>query len=238
MSFIITLYVREGIVIASDSRLTLNTTQQQQNQTTVNLSVGQSDFNYKTFLTPNNVGISTYGAADIAGVPIAGYIESFINEQLSQNNVEVDDIPQRLLSYFQNLGAPNTEFVVAGYKSQNNQFIQQVWHVSIGSGTINQVNPSDQQGTFWGGEGDILIRLIKPLWDQDSNGNYQQLPTYHIPWGFFTLQDAIDFAVYAVRTTADSIRFQPRPKTVGGPIDVLVIKPDTAFWVDRKVLRV
>jgi len=32
MSFIVTVYVREGIVMASDSRLTLNTTQQQQGQ--------------------------------------------------------------------------------------------------------------------------------------------------------------------------------------------------------------
>ena len=85
MSFIITLYVREGIVMASDSRLTLNVTQQQEDKQIIQAAVGQSDSNYKTFLATNNIGISTYGAADIKGVPIAGYIESFISEELSEN---------------------------------------------------------------------------------------------------------------------------------------------------------
>ena len=57
--------------------------------------------------------------------------------------------------------------------------------------------------------------------------------------GKSTVLDAIDFAVYAVRSTVDSIRFiATRSKTVGGPIDVLVIKPREAFWVQRKTLKV
>jgi len=51
------------------------------------------------------------------------------------------------------------------------------------------------------------------------------------------LQDAIDFSIFAIRTTIDTIRFQPRPKTVGGPIDVLVIKPEETIWVQHKALR-
>ena len=30
------------------------------------------------------------------------------------------------------------------------------------------------------------------------------------------------------------MRFQPRPKTVGGPIDLLSIKPDACEWLNRK----
>jgi hypothetical protein len=51
------------------------------------------------------------------------------------------------------------------------------------------------------------------------------------------LQDAIDFAIYAVKTTRDTMRFQTRFKTVGGPVDVLVIKPEKAFLVQRKELH-
>jgi hypothetical protein len=76
------------------------------------------------------------------------------------------------------------------------------------------------------------------VWVKDAEGELKPLPSYTIPWQFFTLQDGVDFAVYALRTTIDSLRFQPRPKTVGGPIDVLVLKPDQAFWVQRKQLRV
>ncbi len=52
-----------------------------------------------------------------------------------------------------------------------------------------------------------------------------------------TLQDGIDFAVFAIRTTIDTMRFQMCVKTVGGPIDVLVIKPSGAQWISRKELR-
>jgi hypothetical protein len=52
-----------------------------------------------------------------------------------------------------------------------------------------------------------------------------------------TLQDAIDFAVYAVRTTIETMRFQQKEKTVGGPIDILVIKPnEVPTWIKRKEL--
>lgn len=53
----------------------------------------------------------------------------------------------------------------------------------------------------------------------------------------FTLQDAVDFATYAIRITADAMRFQLREQTVGGPIDVLIIKPQKAFWLRRKELK-
>ena len=52
-----------------------------------------------------------------------------------------------------------------------------------------------------------------------------------------TLQDAIDFSIYAIRTTIDTMRFQARPKNVGGPIDVLVITPDETRWIQKKELR-
>ena len=56
-----------------------------------------------------------------------------------------------------------------------------------------------------------------------------------IPFNYFTLQDAIDFAVYAIRTTIDSFRFQMRPKTIGGNIDILALKPgEKPFWVAKK----
>ncbi len=51
------------------------------------------------------------------------------------------------------------------------------------------------------------------------------------------LQDAIDYAVHLIRTTIETMRFEPRFPSVGGPIDVLVIQPDAMRWVQRKELR-
>jgi len=240
MSLVITLHVREGIVMASDSRLTLNTQRQSGANQIVNLAVGQSDSNYKTFLTPNGVGISTYGAADIGGVPIGGYVESFINDIVAPKALTVEQVADEILKYFRaQKPIPDTFFHVAGYKKTGNTSEQHVWQVSVAQGTKNKLNPPGDQGAWWGGESDILSRLILPVGILDQNGNVKDKPpTFDIPWGFFTLQDAIDFATFAVRSTIEMLRFQPRAKTVGGPIDVLVIKPTGPSWVQRKELRV
>jgi hypothetical protein len=56
----------------------------------------------------------------------------------------------------------------------------------------------------------------------------------NIPWEFLTVQDGIDFAEYAIKTTIDTMKFAVINKTVGGPIDILVITPDNAEWVRKK----
>lgn len=239
MSLIITLFVREGIVMASDSRLTLDNRQQNGPNETITLAVGQSDSNYKTFLLPNDVGISTAGAASINGMPIGGFIESFVSDVVMTKSLEVDEVATELLSYFRALQPPTaTEFQVAGYKKAGNTREQQVWSVSVSSNTVTQSNQVGNQGALWNGEADILARLIQPLAQLDAGGQIlQKLPEYALPWHFMTLQDAIDFATYAIRTTIESMRFQVRPKTVGGPIDVLLIKPAGSAWIQRKDLR-
>ena len=241
MTFIITLWTYEGIVMASDSRLTLNTVTQQNNQQ-VQVAFPQSDANYKTFLAPRNIGISTFGAADIQGVPISGYIESFIHERLT-TQVDLQDVPNLLLQYFQSLPVvPDTGFHVAGYTNENGRQIPHVWRIIILLNQISQVNlPEHQGGATWNGEVDIISRLLLPVTLTQADGTNVQLPASSVQWAFFTLQDAIDFAIYAVKTTRDTMRFQARTKTVGGPVDVLVIRPgqepNRAVWIQRKDLH-
>jgi hypothetical protein len=59
-----------------------------------------------------------------------------------------------------------------------------------------------------------------------------------VPFEFFTLQDAIDFAFYGISSTINTLRFQAREKTVGGHVDVLVITPDNSHWIAQKQLTV
>ena len=63
------------------------------------------------------------------------------------------------------------------------------------------------------------------------------MPKYNVPFNHFTIQDAIDFAKYAIQATIDTMKFQERVKTVGGAVDILIIKPDNAFWIARKELH-
>ena len=240
MSLVITQFVREGIVMAADSRMTLNTSQQTGPNQITQVAAGLSDSTFKLFLAPNRVGIATAGDASIANVPLSGYIESFISEELADQQLPVDEVPQKVLDYFTKLpGPPNTIFHVAGYKLEGGHHVQHVYRVSLAERKAIRSNNPNEQGLVLDGEGDILAKLIQRVAVIDAENNVQQvLPWFSIPWQFFTLQDAIDFSVYAVKVTIDSLRFQPRAKTVGGPIDVLVIKPSETTWISRKELHI
>jgi hypothetical protein len=243
MSLAITAYVREGIVMAADSRLTLHQHQGQQQQVgptqvhiqASHLAVGMSDTSRKLFVTPDNIGIATCGDAAIQGVPVAGFIDSFINGLApSQTPRTPQQVAQGILGFFHGMKpVPNTVFQVAGY----NHGGQEIWRVDIAQNALLQVG-QNQQGMTWDGETDIILRLLKPVGLQDDKGNWQSMQQYSIQYGFFTIQDAIDCCVYLMKATIDTMRFQTRPKTVGGPIDVLVIYPDRYEWVNQKKLHV
>jgi hypothetical protein len=227
--------------MASDSRLTL-TTSVLQNEQKIPISFPQSDANYKTFLAPGNIGISTYGAADIQGVPMSGYVESFIHEKLEGKEIDLQTVPRQLLEYFRALPViPPTGFHVAGYIEENGKQIPHLWRVFVPENqVIAVIKPGQQGGAAWNGEVEIMTRLISPILLIQPDGNKVPLPDAPIFWNFFTLQDAIDFAIYAVKVTRDTMRFLARIKTVGGPVDVLIIKPgqgsDRAVWIQRKEL--
>lgn len=75
------------------------------------------------------------------------------------------------------------------------------------------------------------------MYIKKKDDTYTLFADYNIPFNFFTLQDSIDFAKYALQTTIDTMKFENRIKTVGGPIDILVIKPNGGFWINRKELH-
>jgi len=238
MSFIITIATQEGIVMATDSRITINGIRQVDGKTVVDPAVSQSDTSYKTFLAGGTIGISTFGAATVQGVPLSGYIDAFILEKVSKD-VNIEDIPSLITSYVKSLPEViDAGFHVAGYTTKDGKKVPYISRVFPINERIDNIVPSKQiRGVIWDGESDVMIRIIySNLFLQDEQGKFNQLPSYGIPFDMFTLQDAIDFAVYAVRVTSDTMRFQLRYKTVGGPVDVLVLKPEGATWLQRKDL--
>lgn len=238
MSFIITLYVREGIVMASDSRLTLSARRTEGDREIIQMGVGVSDSIYKTFVTLNGVGISAFGAPDVGGVPITGFIESFISDEVHRNDLSVTEVPDALIDYFKALDTtPDTGFLVAGYGPGENGVEQHVYEALVKQEKVARLNKSGQPGAAWRGVTDVLTRLLMQSEIKRPDGTPQVVPHYPVQFGFFTLQDAIDYARYAVEVTKSTMRFQTRPKSVGGPVDILVIKPEQAFWVQVKELE-
>jgi hypothetical protein len=239
MSLITVLFVPEGIVIAGDSRLTL-TWKTIVDGTEQTQSVAASDSNAKIFTIKNKFGLGTFGAADIKGIPISGFITQFTEEKVSDETT-IDEIPKLLLDFFGAFDNLATHFYTAGYKIESGISVPYVYLINIANKSFERINSNPENifyGANWGGEIEILMRLLNNVKIQQG-GNYIDLEQTPILWDFFTLQDAIDFSLFAVRTTIETIRFQRKIKTVGGPIDILVIKPnEKPNWISKKQLHI
>ncbi len=252
MSLIITTYVREGIVLSSDSRLSVDNASKGIN------SITQTDSHHKTFVTNNGVGISTCGTAGIKSVPLSGFIESFISEDLGDSDDKVEEVVDKLILYFKDLDSTlNTTFHVAGYDEEEVEIqsidarknndkdskkikkikIQKVFFVNIKNNIKRDViKNKGAQNTLYHGHATVMDKLLNTVNVNVVGKAPVALPFNGIAYNFFTLQDAIDFNRYAIKTTIDTMRFELVYKTVGGPIDVLVIKPNEVKWVSKKEL--
>jgi len=240
MSLIVTLFVPEGIVLSGDSRLTLNWKEKKSKGEDINYSINGSDSTNKIFNIKNRFALGTFGAADIKGIPIAGFINEFIEEKID-DNTEIDEIPNKLQDFFGvKHNFPRVNFYISGYKIENSISVQHVYHVDIAKKSINQVNKTNGKSFFganWGGEIETLSRLISNVKIKRGT-DWKDITASPILYNFFTLQDAIDFCEYAIHTTINTLRFQRRIKTVGGPIDTLIIRPDKGVsWISRKELK-
>lgn len=243
MSLIVTVYVPEGIVMASDSRQSISLNVKTPDGRDVNIETASSDSATKThLLEAQGIGISNFGLALINNTPISSHVRKFIEEVL----VPADDIttvPAKLNDYFNRL-FPKADigFHVSGYSKSGRVSIPHIYYCHVAQGIVQRRNAmpdgSITYGATWSGQIDILASIIGTLAVKDEKG---QDKVIHAPapiiWDAMTIQDAIDFAVYAIRTTIDTMRFQARPKNVGGSIDVLLLTPDgKPKWIRKKEL--
>jgi len=239
VTFIIAVHVGEGIVLASDSRTTYNQSRTLPNNEIICYNgVHTTNSTTKTFVCTNKCGISTCGDGSISDKPVTSYIQSFIREKIKEKT-KVDEIPNLLIKYFRNfVPIPNIIFLVAGYKEVNGIFKQCLYRVVVTTGSVEETDTS-LQGSRWEGETITMSRLWVPMSFKNNDESYTDLENPEILWAYFTLQDAIDFAKYAVETTITTMRFQNVVETVGKPIDILVIQPEKdPFWISKKKLSI
>ena len=236
MSFVITVYVPTGIVMASDSRQSITIeAKTPDGKPLPKVETVSSDFVYKTFLLEKQeVGINSYGDSLLGKIPTESHIKRFSEEMLGDDD-DVTTVPAKLLEFFRHdFPTADTAFHVAGFKKMDRKSIPYVYRCHVGKNTIERPNVEPKAGDIiygasWGGQADVISSLVHP-----TPGK----PKAPIIWDAMNVQDAIDFAIYAVRTTIDTMRFQARPKNVGGPIDVLLITPDAKpCWIQRKEFR-
>jgi len=243
MSLVIATYVPEGIVMASDSRQSITIEGKTPEGKDFKVETVNSDAVTKTFLLEKHgVGLSNFGQDLLAGVPMASYIKKFIEEELAVAD-DVMTIPKKLVEYFRkSFPTADAGFHVCGYKKEGKVSIPHVYHCHVSRNTMERRNikpdGSLAYGATWSGQSDILVSIVNPVVIKDDKGADKVIRApAPIIWDAMTLQDAIDFSIYAIRTTIDTMRFQARAKNVGGPIDVLLLTPDEVRWICKKELH-
>jgi hypothetical protein len=232
VSLVVTVYVPSGIVMAADSRMTVQRSEDRvegEQTTRVQQQLVLSDNAYKVVeLRKIGVGIAIYDAGIIDNQPVDSHVHRFEDEVITPND-DVLSVAEKFLAYFQDHfpGMP-VGYHIAGYRQEDRA---RVPHVLVGHTVrepgLRRVNADDKGNTQYGitraGETLVANRLI----DANSLPLFTAMP----------LQDAVDYAVHLIRSTIDTMRFEPRFPSVGGPIDVLVVTPEGIRWVQRKELR-
>jgi len=267
MSLIITVCTSEGIVMASDSRSTYNRTETVGDSKVLKYGIHFSDTTYKTFMCDERIGISTCGNGTICGKSIASHIESYINNEYQTTDSVADTASKLLNFFSIMPHYDPVVFHIAGYDKENGQDVFRLYRVvtlaNINELAINNYCGAQWDGEseiltriikngYIVSENSVEYPAEIKVLTEDESGTEvvvsrtdcmlipkasQRHPELDIAWSLMTLQDGIDFAEYAIKTTIDTMRFQMAPKTVGNPIDILIIKPDGAKWIKHKELH-
>ena len=232
MSLVVTVYVPSGIVMAADSRMTVlrsEDREESEQKLRVQQQLVLSDNAYKVVeLRSVGVGVSVYDAGVINNEPVDSHVHRFEEEAVTTED-DVISVSEKFLSYFQtNFPGINVGFHVTGYRTEERASVPYVLvgH-TVKEAATRRVNAGEDGRVQYGitRAGDTLVanRLI----------DAQYLPLF----AAMPLQDAVDYALHLIRATIDTMRFEPRFPSVGGPIDVLVVTPEGMRWVQRKELR-
>jgi 20S proteasome alpha/beta subunit len=247
------LHVPEGIVLASESR-------QVYPNEKGNFRVA-SDNAQKVFDLSEKIGGVTFGQASLSRKSILSLVEQYKATSETFEGKSVRDVTEGLGGFvdekWQLEAKANPEnkpenvgFIIAGYDKEGKRSI---FECSIPGPSVVEIASSDTSGLVWRGQTDVVTRLVKGFdprieklsWFKPEFVSELDQLNYVVRFDALTLQDAIDLAVFLIRTTIDMQRFSDgislSPGDVpgtGGPIDICVIRPNEGLnWVQRKELK-
>lgn len=257
MTLIVSLRIPDGIVIAGDSLATV--VGQGQLEATIDVEcpscnhnheiqskfpmppISATTFSYaqKVFSFCHTFGIGTFGSGLVDGKSIYFAIRlleqrleepypdnvtevaqmvgneshNLLKKQLKQENISIDELQEN---------QPIFGFQVVGYDGIEPKTIE----VFIGKSLHQRVQ--ERLGCTYSGSGEI----VQAIWEL-----YEKNPESQPPYPVFSLQDAIDYAEFLIRTTIAHQRFSQTIPNVGGDIDIALVTPFDGFqWIRQKRL--
>jgi hypothetical protein len=169
------------------------------------------------------VGALTFGWAFLLRRNISSHIEEFMLSH-QDSGVSVEARAQELTGFFmeryeqhieQGLDSPGSHvlgFYVGGYDSSGGK----IYQCYIPENEVTEArDPFNNPGVNWQGQTDIVVRLLKGFdprisrlsgFSEELNQQLGQLE-YITNFQSMTLQDAVDYAVFLIKTTIDMQRF-------------------------------
>jgi hypothetical protein len=253
----VSLRVHDGIVIASDS---LSTLSQHVNQKmnvqgkcekcgeqielkdvqTPPIAVPSSTWPYtqKAYPITREFGLMTWGTAFVNNRSIYNHVIA-LSEKIAKGETFAK-VSERVVNYFKDqLVAEWTKtainpalqpdtlwpfgFQLSGYvPDADGEPIATTQVISIGK--VPKIEEAKGLGVSVTGD----ISLVRLLWPNGKNS---------ANFSVFSMQDAIDYAQFLIRTTSDFQRFSGSLPRVGGDIDIALITQHRGFkWIAQKEL--
>lgn len=259
MTLTISVRVPDGIVLAADSLVSISARVTPSGEgvkcpkcdedikmsdlklPSLSISAGSSPFGRKLFnIEKRNIGVTVYGAPALNGRTVDSHIREF--EKLKIVGKEkVKEVARKLADYLfaefkkevKVLSKIPEKHVVIGFQTagydEKDVKIGKTFLVKIGRKVIVEPKHKKGYGCTFGGDG----RVVAKLWKKDPS-----IPIAEPNYALMSLQDAIDYAVFLIRTTKDYQRFATMVPNVGGDIDIAIITHHGGFeWIQAKKYR-
>lgn len=257
----------EGVVLAADSRVTLEATRPGHPMIPVNYDNATK---LLSFSKPHDyVGVVTYGAAVIGQRTAHSFVPEFEQKILaSKKRLTVAGYARELSRFFMKRwveaglkvppdyqGAPMT-FIVGGYSDGEAYGEMFVFNVPNGPKPVERNKGENNFGMTWGGQLEVASRLIhgmdpavlgiiKKVVGLDAKQEKvlsEQLKRnleLPIPYRVLPLQDCVDLAVFLIKSTMTLQRLAIGVRGVGGPIDICIVTTTKGLeYIKRKEIHV
>ena len=259
MSLVVAVKGPEGVVLAADSRITLNVAQPGGDSLIVNLDNATK---FLTFSNPDHKWMAavTYGASVIGNRTAHSFVPE-LEPRLKNQRLKVSEYAEEIRKFFcerwQAEYGPGGQaggmwFTVGGY--DENEAYGSVYQFNIpNSPDVIPRHLGNNFGIRWGGQFEMssriilghdpaLIRILKDRADLEESQISEIEKSlgaleYPIPYNVLPLQDCIDLATFLIRATMTIQDFASVRRGVGGMIEVASItRQHGLVWVQRKEL--
>jgi hypothetical protein len=264
MTICVSVKIAEGLVLAADSAVILSGKIKTLKGEAEGIIQSFQFANKVTRFKNYPIGIMNWGSASIGDRSIQSLIMEFeysYPDKEDNESYTVKKIADELLTFIKERydaaypgdGKPPLGVFIGGYSAK--QFFSDAFSYEFPkSRTWEVVRPNREDGrpsfgSNWFGQNDALIRLfkgydIRSLEELIRRGVDKKIiekwvgdavSELLIIFDGMPLQDAIDFAEYAVQVVIGRFRFGPGPPLCGGEIDIAVVTPGNFEWAKRKL---